>query len=78
MIKESKYCSKVTEIKFSKPLVMTKKGYEDLKNSTKCWICKNTYEEEELEGKDHDHITRKYRESVYQECDINLSLKCYY
>ena len=78
MIKESKYCSKVTEIEFSKPLFMTKKGYEDLKNSTKCWICKNTYEEEELEGKDHDHITRKYRESVYQECNVNLSLKSYY
>ena len=36
MIKEKEYCSKVIEIKFNKPLVMTEKDYEDSNNSTKC------------------------------------------
>ena len=36
MIEESKYCSNVMKINFSKKLVMTEKDDEDFKNSTKC------------------------------------------
>ena len=28
-----------------------KKKYEDVNNCTKCWICKKTYEEDEVESK---------------------------
>ena len=38
---------------------MTKKGHEDFKNSTECWIFKKTYEEGEVKVKDCDHITGK-------------------
>ena len=39
MIKESKYCSDVMKNYFNKELVMTKGDNENLKSSTKCWIC---------------------------------------
>ena len=31
-------------------------------------------EENEVKGKDHDQITKKYQGSVHQECNLNLSL----
>ena len=43
MIEESKYYSEVIKKHFNKELVMTKKDNEDLKITTKCWICDNTY-----------------------------------
>ena len=42
---------------------MSKKDQEDFNNSTKCWICKKAYEEDEVKVKDHNHITGKFRES---------------
>ena len=39
IVKESEYCSKVIVTKFNKTLVMTKRYYEECKNSTKCAIC---------------------------------------
>ena len=74
MIKQSGHCFKVIKTKFHITLVMTKKEQEDFKNSAKCWICKKTYEEDEVEVKDYNHITGKYQESVHQECNLNLSL----
>ena len=41
MITESEYCSKVIETEFNKPLVFTKNDHEELKNFTKCRICKS-------------------------------------
>ena len=41
MIEEHKYCREVMKKHLNKELVMTKNGYEDFKNSTKCWICDN-------------------------------------
>ena len=35
--------SEVIKKYFNKELVMTKKDNEDFKNSSKCWICDNTY-----------------------------------
>ena len=61
MTKESKYCSKVIETDFNKPLVIIEKDHGDFKNSTKCLICKKANEEGKLKVKDHNHITRKYR-----------------
>lgn len=39
LIKESLYCSKVTETELNKPFVMTKTVQEDGKNPSRCWIC---------------------------------------
>ena len=37
-------------------------------------ICEKAYKEGEVKVKDHDNITGKYWGSVYQECNLNLSL----
>ena len=77
MIKESLYCSKVTERELNKRLVMTekyRKNHEDFNISTKFWICKKARKEGEVKVKDHNHLTGKYRGSVHQVCNFNLSL----
>ena len=56
---------------FNKELVMTKKN-QDFKNSTKCWICDNTYVDGGIKVKDHCHITGKYRRSVHRDCNFNV------
>ena len=43
MIEESRYCSDVMKKHFNKELMMTKEGNEDFENCTKCWICDNSY-----------------------------------
>ena len=55
-------------------LTLTKKDHEIFKNFTKCWICKNAYEEGEVKVKHQDHITGKHRGSAHQECKLKLSL----
>ena len=39
-----------------------------------CWICKKANEKGEVIVKDHNYITRKYRGSNNQECNLNLGL----
>ena len=60
MIEEIKYCSKVMKKHFNKELGITKEDNEDLKNSTKCWVCDN----------DYLHITEKWR--LYIETVISI------
>ena len=43
MIEESRYCSEVMKKHFNKEFAMTKEDNENVKNSTKCWICDNDY-----------------------------------
>ena len=42
MIKESEYCSRVTEREFNKALNMNENKHEDFNNHTKCWTCKKS------------------------------------
>lgn len=44
MTKERENFCKVIETEYNKPLAMTKKDYEDLKNSTKYGFTKKAYE----------------------------------
>ena len=60
MIEEIKYCGDVMKKDFNKELVMTKTDNEDFKNSTKCWICDNSYVDSDAKGRDHYNITGKY------------------
>ena len=60
MIEENKYFGEVIKKQFNKEPVMTRKDNEDFKNSTKCWICDNTYVDGDVKVRDHCHITRKY------------------
>ena len=44
------------------------------KNTTKSRICYNDYVDNNVKGKDHCHITGKYRNSSHRDCNINLKL----
>ena len=48
---------------------MTKEDHEDFKNSTKCWICDNSYIDNDAKVRDHCHITEKYRGSADRDCE---------
>ena len=74
MIEESKYCSDVMKKHFKKELVMIKKDYKDLQNSTKCCICDNDYIDNDVKVRDHCHIAGKYRGSAHRESNINIKL----
>ena len=43
MIKEGRYCSDVIKKHFKKELAITKEDNGDFENSTKCWICDNSF-----------------------------------
>ena len=47
---------------------MTKGDNENFKNSVKCWICDNDYIENDVEVRDHCHITGRYRGSAHRDC----------
>ena len=74
MIEENKYCSGVMKKHFNKELVITKEDNENFKNSIKCWICNNDYDDNDVKVGDHCHITQKYRDSAHRDYNINLKL----
>ena len=53
------YCSEVRKKRFNKKLVTTKEYDEDFDNSTKCWICNNTYVDDDIKIRCYFHITGK-------------------
>ena len=63
MIEESKYYADIMKKHFNKDLLMTKKDYEDFKNSTKFGICDHVYVEGDIQVRDH---------SAHRDCNINV------
>ena len=53
---------------------MTEEDYGHFINSTKCWICDNTYVKDGVKVRDHCHITGKYRGSAHKDCNIKVNL----
>ena len=47
---------------------------ESFKSSNKCWICNKLFAAEDNKVRDHDHVTRKCRQSVRLSYNINLKL----
>ena len=74
MTGESKYCTDLMKKCFKKELVMNKEGNEEFKNSIKCWICDNDYDDNDIKVRNHSHITRKFRSSVHRDCNISFKL----
>ena len=73
-IKESKYCGDIIKKHFNKELLITKEDNEDFEDSTKCWICDNSYIDNDVKVKDHCDFTEKYRVSAHTDCNINVEL----
>ena len=45
---------------------------ENFANSTKCWICVNDYIHNDFKVRDCCRVTKKYRGSVHQDCNIKV------
>ena len=74
MLKEVKYCSKIMENKFNKPLKMTVKDQKDFQKANKCHICEQVYTDKDIRVRDHCHVTGQYRGAAHQECNLNFKL----
>ena len=74
MVEESKYCSEEMKKHFNIKLLMTKEGGEDFQNSTKFWICNNTFVDGNVKVRNYCHITGTYRGSAHRDCNINVKL----
>ena len=64
MTEETKYCRDAMKKHFNKELLITTENNENLKKSTRCWICDNDYIDADVKVIDHCHITRKHRERI--------------
>ena len=74
MLKEVQWCEKMKCKHFNKDLTLTKDEELSFNNSEECHICNVKYSEKDIRVRDHCHITRKYRRSAHQECNLKLSL----
>ena len=50
---------------------MTKEDYEDFENSSKCWICESVYVKNDVQVRDHFHITENIE---VQHIEIAMSM----
>ena len=57
MVGESKYCSRVIIKHFNKELFMVKKENKDYESSVKCWICDNSFVENNVKLRNHCNVT---------------------
>ena len=53
---------------------MTKEDNKNFKNSTKCWICDDHCVDNDVQARDHSHITGKYSGSAHRNYKNNLKL----
>ena len=74
MLAEVKYCQKVVETHFTKPLEMTDEDEESFQRAEECHICKTPYITGDVKVRDHCHVTGKYRGSAHEGCNLNFTL----
>ena len=55
-------------------MILTKDDERNFKKADKCHICNKKYSEKDIRVRDHCRITKMYRGSAYQDCNINYSL----
>ena len=56
-----------------KDIIMTKENEEDFKNNYICRFCEKNIESDK--GRDHCHLTGKYRGTSHNICNINVKQK---
>ena len=74
MLAEVKYCQKIEDEHFSKPLEMTDEDKESFQRAEECHICKTPYNTDDVRVRDHCHVTGKYRGSAHKDCNLNFKL----
>ena len=53
---------------------MTKKDQQDFEKADKCHICNKKYSEKDIRVRGPCHITRNYKGSAHQDCNMNFKL----
>ena len=72
MLNEVKYCKKMIKKEFNKPLKMTKDDEDKFQKAKECHTCEKEYNKTDVIVRDHCHITKKYRGSAHQDCNLNF------
>ena len=73
-LKKVTFCTDIMKKYFNKDLVMTKEDYEHFGSYIKCCIFDDVFVEDDVNVRDHSHITRKYRGSTDRDYNIYLQL----
>ena len=58
LLDEVKYCKKIMKKEFNKPLKMTKEDEAKFQKANECHICNKKYTNEDINVRDHCHITQ--------------------
>ena len=64
VLEEYKYCKKIMEY-FDKNLIMTEEEEDLFQKCNNSWICKKFINNDEEKGRDHCHITDKFRGAAH-------------
>ena len=59
---------------FNKNLIMREEEQEKFQLSNVCWICEKLIDHDDEKGRDHCHVTGKFRGATHWDCNINLQL----
>ena len=59
ILKEYKYCKKITKKLFNKNLIMSEEGEYLFQQSNNCWICEKIINDDDAKFRDHCHVTGK-------------------
>ena len=73
ILKEYGYSKKIMKKHFNKILIISEEE-EQFQSSNACWICEKFFDDEDERGRDHCHITAKFRVAAHWSCNINLHL----
>ena len=73
ILKEYGYCRSVMKNHFNKNLVITAEQNEEFERTNICWICGKLIDIDE-KGRDHCHITGKYRDAAHWSCNKNFKI----
>jgi hypothetical protein len=63
--------SRVSKIS-PKDMIITMEQQQEFKHSTRCWICRQKYKDNDIRVRDHDHISGLYRGSAHSKCNLKL------
>ena len=74
IFKEYEYCKKIMKKHFNKNLIMREEEQEKFQLSNVCWIFEKLIDHDDEKGRDHCHVTGKFRGATHWDCNINLQL----
>lgn len=75
LLKETKWCKKIAENNFDKPLVINDEEGHAFQMADGCHVCKQPYFKSDKRVRDHCHITGKYKWAAHTKCSLSLRIE---